>query len=462
VDDGFAARTVTMIEAHSMPSGISKVEEETAAWSPRWHVAMMGGVLASTVFSSCLPDRKAPHVDAIANAGDSSSAPGPVREQPNVGADMPGVTSSEIKIGQSMVYSGPASAYGTIGKAEAAYFKMINDKGGINGRRINLVSLDDGYNPARALEHTKMLVENEHVAFMFNSIGNATNIAVQKYLNDKKVPQLFVATGGDRWADPEHFPWTIGWQPSYRIESRIYARYLLKEKPGARMCVLYQNDDFGKDYLKGLEEGFTDQFDKIVIKTASYEPTDAALDSQIVTLQASGCDTLLAAAVPKFAAQAIRKVAYIGWKPLFLVSNVSVSLTAVLKPAGADKSMGIITGAYAKDPSDPAMANDPGMKEYMAWAKQYIPDIDPADVYAVYGFALGGTLVQVLTACGNDLSRANIMKQAARLHHAKLPVLIDGIEMNTSATDYYPLKQLQLRQFDGVRFNSFGNVLSSD
>jgi len=372
----------------------------------------------------------------------------------------PGVTPTEIKIGQSMPYSGPASAYGTIGKAEAGYAKMINDKGGINGRKINLVSLDDGYNPAKAVEQTKKLVENENVAVVFNSVGTANNIAVQKYLNDKKVPQLFVATGADRWGDPEHFPWTIGWQPSYRIESQIYAKYLLKEKAAAKMCVLYQNDDFGKDYVKGLEEGFGAQFDKIVIKKASYEPTDPTVDSQIVTLQGAGCDTLLVAAVPKFAAQAIRKVADLGWKPLFFMSNVSVSLTAVLKPAGTDKSTGIITGAYAKDPSDPAMASDAGMNEYRAWAKQYIPDVDPTDVNAVYGFALGGALVQVLTACGNDLSRVNIMKQAANLSHAKSPVLIEGIEMNTSATDFRPVQQMQLRRFNGTNFEPFGEVLA--
>src|ERR1044071_8004056 len=265
-----------MIDLHLISSGISKVKEETDAnvasvpetacdelfkrktESLRWCIVVMTGVLASTTLSSCLHGRSAPRVDAIANAGDSSLAPESVREQSNLGVDVTGVTSSEIKIGQSMVYSGPASAYGTIGRAETAYFKMINDKGGIHGRTINLISLDDGYNPARAIEHTRELVENEHVAFMFNSIGTANNIAVQKYLNDKKVPQLFVATGADRWGDPEHFPWTIGWQPSYRLESRIYAKYIMKEKSGAKMCVLYQNDDFGNDYLKGLHEAFGD------------------------------------------------------------------------------------------------------------------------------------------------------------------------------------------------------------
>jgi branched-chain amino acid transport system substrate-binding protein len=388
----------------------------------------------------------------------SSAAPGATDKAG--GGDTPGVTATEIKIGQSMPYSGPASAYGVIGKSEAAFFKMINDKGGVNGRKINLVSLDDGYNPAKAVEQTHKLVENEGVAFVFNSVGTANNIAVQKYLNDKKVPQLFVATGAERWGDPEHFPWTIGWQPSYRTEAQIYAKYLMKEKPDAKMCVLYQNDDFGKDYIKGLQEGLGDKFDKVVTKTASYESTDPTIDSQIVTLQGAGCDTLLVAATPKFGAQAIRKVADLGWKPMFFMSNVSVSLTSVLKPAGLDKATGIITGAYAKDPSDPAMANDPGMKEYFAWAKQYLTDVDPTDVNAVYGFAVGTSLVQVLTACGKDLSRANIMKQAASLQHATAPVLIQGIEMNTSATDFRPIQQMQLRRFNGTNFEPFGEVIT--
>ena len=372
----------------------------------------------------------------------------------------PGITATEIKIGQSMPYSGPASAYGVIGKSEVAFFKMINDKGGINGRKVNLISLDDGYNPAKAVEQTHKLVENEGVAFVFNSVGTANNIAVQKYLNEKKVPQVFVATGADRWGDPEHFPWTIGWQPSYRTEAQIYSKYLMKEKPAAKMCVLFQNDDFGKDYLKGLQEGLGDKYEKVVIKTASYEATDPTIDSQIVTLQGAGCDTLLVAATPKFGAQAIRKVSDLGWKPLFFMSNVSVSLTSVLKPAGLDKSTGILTGAYAKDPSDPAMASDAGMNEYRAWAGKYLPDVDPNDVNAVYAFAVGTTLTQVLTACGTDLSRANVMKQAASLKAATAPVLIQGIEMSTSATDFRPIQQMQLRRFNGTNFEPFGEVLA--
>ncbi|HEX7996144.1 MAG TPA: ABC transporter substrate-binding protein [Streptosporangiaceae bacterium] len=374
---------------------------------------------------------------------------------------MPGVTATEIKIGQTMPYSGPASSYSVIGKTEAAYFKWLNAKGGVNGRKINLISLDDGYSPPKAVEQIHKLVENDGVAFAFNTLGTPSNTAIQKYLNDKKVPQLFVATGADKWGDPEHFPWTMGWQPSYRTEAQIYSKYLLKEKPGAKMCVLYQNDDFGKDYLKGLKEGLGDQYDKIVIKTASYEASDPTIDSQVVTLQGAGCDTLLAAPIPKFGAQTIRKVADLGWKPLFFMSNVSVSMTSVLKPAGLDKSTGIISGNYLKDPSDPAMANDPGMKEYLAWAKQNLPsDVDPTDLNAVYGYGAAMSLVQVLTACGNDLSRANVMKQAASLSHQKIPVLIDGIEVNTSATDFRPIQQMQLRRFNGTNFETFGEVMA--
>jgi branched-chain amino acid transport system substrate-binding protein len=374
----------------------------------------------------------------------------------------PGVTATEIKIGQSMPYSGPASAYGAIGKADAAYFKMINDKGGINGRKINLISLDDSYAPPKAVENVRKLVENEGVAFIFNNVGTATNTAIQKYLNDKKIPQLFVATGADKWADPTHNPWTIGWQPSYQTEAKIYARYVVAEKPAAKLCVLFQNDDFGKDYLAGLHEGLGDQYDKIVIKAASYEVSDPTIDSQIVSLQAAGCDTLLTAATPKFGAQAIRKVFDLGWKPLFLMSNVSVSITAVLKPAGLDKSTGLITAAYLKDPNDPSLASDPGMMEYRAFAKQYLADLDPNDANLVYAFGVSMTLVKVLTQCGNDLSRENIMKQAASLSKVTLPVAPPEIEINTAANDFRPFSQMRLAKFNGTNFDPFGQVLTAD
>jgi branched-chain amino acid transport system substrate-binding protein len=378
------------------------------------------------------------------------------------GSDTPGVTATEIKIGQSMPYSGQASSYGMIGKAETKYFEMINAKGGVNGRKINLVSLDDGYVPAKAVEQTRKLVENEGVAFIFGSVGTANNTATQKYLNDKKVPQLFIATGADKWAKPTEFPWTMGWQPSYRVEARIYARYLQKEKPAAKLCVLFQNDDFGKDYIDGLKDALGGDNDKMVIKTASYEPTDPTIDSQIVTLQGAGCDTLLTAATPKFAAQSIRKVFDLDWKPLHFVSNVSVSIATVLKPAGFDKSTGIITGQYIKDINDPKMANDPGMNEYRAFMKQNMPDVDVTDANAAYGFAVAGSLVKVLTACGNDLSRANIMKQAASVQKMTSPAALDGIEMNTSATDFRPIQQMRLARFNGTSFEPMTDLISGD
>ncbi|MEO7733081.1 MAG: ABC transporter substrate-binding protein [Kofleriaceae bacterium] len=374
----------------------------------------------------------------------------------------PGVTATEIKIGQSMPYSGPASAYGTIGKGDVAYFKMVNAKGGINGRKINLISLDDSYSPPKAVEQTRKLVENEGVAFIFNSLGTANTTAVQPYLNDKKVPQLFVATGADKWANPTKFPWTMGWQPSYRTEATIYARYLKQEKPAAKICVLFQNDDFGKDYLAGLHDGFGADYDKAVIKTASYEVSDPTVDSQLVTLQGAGCDTLITAATPKFAAQTVRKVFDLNWKPFHILSNVSVSITAVLKPAGLDKSTGIVTGAYLKDPNDPTLANDPGMVAFRAWAKEYAPDLDANDANLVYAYTVSSTLVKVLEQCGNDLSRANIMKQAASLSKFPVPTAPEGIDINTSASDFRPFSQMQLAKFNGTSFVPFGTVLSAD
>ena len=378
------------------------------------------------------------------------------------GGGTPGVTASEIKIGQSIPYSGPASAFGVLGKGEAAYFKMINDKGGIKGRKLNLVSLDDGYNPAKAVENTRKLVENEGVALVFNSVGTANNAAVQKYLNDKKVPQLFVASGADRWADPEHFPWTMGFQPSYRSEARIYARYLMKEKPGGKLCVLYQNDDFGKEYLTGLKEGFVDQYDKIVTKTMSYEATDPTVDSQVVSLQGAGCDALLTAAGPKFAAQTIRKVADLGWKPIHLMSNVSISRSAVLQPAGLDKSTGLVTAGYIKDITDPALANDPGLNEFREFAKQYLVGQDTNDGAFVYAFGIAQLLVKVLTQCGDDLSRENIMRQAANLQKVQLGVIADGILVNTSPTDFRPYQQMVMAKFNGNNFVPFSDIISSE
>ncbi|HYU15976.1 MAG TPA: ABC transporter substrate-binding protein, partial [Candidatus Acidoferrum sp.] len=361
-----------------------------------------------------------------------------------------------------MPYSGPASAYGAIGKGSQAYFKMVNDKGGINGRKVNLISLDDSYAPPKAVEQIRKLVEKEEVAFIFNSLGTPSNTAIQKYLNQKGVPQLFVATGADKWADPKNNRWTMGWQPSYRIEARIYAKYILDNKADAKLCILYQNDDFGKDYIIGLKEGLGDRYAKLMVKEASYEVTDPTVDSQVVNLKASGCNTLVTAATPKFAAQAIRKVADIGWKPLHFLTNVSVSLAAVLQPAGVDKAVGLITGAYLKDPNDPAFKDDPGVNEWRDFMKKYMPGADTNDINYVYAFGVTQTMVQVLKQCGNDLSRENILKQAQSLKGFKPAVALPGIELTTSASDYRPFSQMQLAKFDGKTFVRFGNVLSGE
>lgn len=374
----------------------------------------------------------------------------------------PGVTATEIKIGQSIPYSGPASAYSVLGKGEGAYFKMINEKGGIAGRKINFISLDDGYSPPKTVEHTRKLVESDGVAFIFGTVGTAHNTAIQPYLEQKKVPQLFVATGGQKWADPAGHPWTIGFQPSYQVEAQLYAKHILESKPDAKVCVLYQNDDFGKDFLEGLKKGFADQHDKMVVKTASYEVSDPTVDSQIVTLQAAKCDTLVTAATPKFGAQTIRKIFDIGWKPQHYLSNVSVSISSVLTPAGIDKSVGVITGTYLKDPSDPTLADDAGMNEYRAFMKQHLPEHDVNDVTAVYAYAVSQTLVQVLTQCGDDFSRENIMKQAANLKDFALGVAVPGAVINTSPTDFAPFSQMQLAKFNGKSFERFGAVMSAD
>jgi branched-chain amino acid transport system substrate-binding protein len=377
-------------------------------------------------------------------------------------AQTPGVTKTEIKLGQTMPYSGPASSYGTIGKVSAAYFKMINEKGGIGGRQIVLVSLDDGYAPPKTVEQTRRLVEKDQVAFIFNSLGTAPNSAIQKYLNKKGIPQLFVATGADKWSDYKSNRWTMAWQPSYRVEARVYAKYITQTKPDARICVLYQNDDFGKDYIVGLKEGLGDRYGKMTVKEASYEVTDPTVDSQVVDLKASGCNTLVTAATPKFAAQAIRKIHDIGWKPLHFMTNVSVSIGAVMQPAGPDKGIGIITGAYLKDPNDPAFTNDPGMVEWRAFMKKYQPGADMTDVSNVYGYAVSETLVQVLKQCGTDFSRENIMKQAASLKGFRPSLALPGLVLDTGPNDYRPFSQMQLARFNGKSFERFGQVISGE
>ena len=372
----------------------------------------------------------------------------------------PGVSDTEIKIGNTMPYSGPASAYGAIGKAETAYFNMINEQGGINGRKINFVTRDDGYSPPKTVEVVRKLVEEDQVLFIFNPLGTPPNTAIQGYLNDNKVPQLFVATGADKWNDPKHFPWTMGYQPSYRIEARIYGRYILKNLPNAKIAVLYQNDDFGKDYLIGLREGLGDKADKLIIATQTYETTDPTVDSQLVSLQGSGADVLLTAAIPKFAAQAIRKVYDIGWKPTHFMTNVSSSVGAVFRPAGPEKGIGIISAAYGKDPTDPQWQDAPDFKEWLAWMKKYNPSASVADANNVYGYGVAYLLVQVLKACGDNLTRENVMKQAASLHSLTGPMALPGITISTSPTDYAPIKQMQLEKFDGNTWQLFGEVIS--
>jgi branched-chain amino acid transport system substrate-binding protein len=372
----------------------------------------------------------------------------------------PGVSDTEIKIGNTMPYSGPASAYGAVGKSDAAYFAMINDHGGVNGRKINFISRDDGYSPPKTVEVVRQLVEQEHVLLLFNTLGTPPNTAIQGYLNDNKVPQLFIATGADKWNDPKHHPWTMGWIPSYRIEARIYARYVLENLPNAKIGVLYQNDDFGKDYLIGLREGLGDKADKLIIATQTYETTDPTIDSQVVALQSSGADVLLTAAIPKFAAQAIRKVSDIGWKPTHFLTSVSASVGSVMRPVGTEKCIGIISAAYLKEPTDPQWQSTPEYKDWLAWMKKYNASGNLADVNNVAGYSYAQTMIAVLKAAGDNLTRENVMKQAANLHDLTLPMLLPGITVSTSASDFAPVKQMQMAKFDGATWQLFGEVIS--
>ena len=370
-----------------------------------------------------------------------------------------GATDKEIKIGQTMPYSGPASAYGTIGKTEQAYMKMINDQGGINGRKINLISLDDGYSPPRAVEQVRKLVEQEEVLLLWQTLGTPTNSAIHKYVNQKKIPHLFLATGATKWGDPKNFPWTIGGQPAYQTEAHIYARYLLKIKPDAKIAVLYQNDDYGKDYLKGLKDGLGDKAAKLIVGEVSYEVTDPSVDSQIVTLKGTGADTLFHFSTPKFAAQSIRKVYDIGWKPLQFINNVSAQVQSVLIPAGVEKAIGLLTALYMKDINDPQWADSKDIKDYFAFMKKYYPEGDPKEYNNAYGYMQSSMLMQALKQCGNDLTRENVMRQAANLKNLELPILLPGIKVNTSPTDYYPIEQQMMAKFDGKEWKNFGDLL---
>jgi branched-chain amino acid transport system substrate-binding protein len=440
---------------------MSNQEQYIVSTAPRL-AALLGGCLICLIGAGGCDKQKEERGSTA--SGPTSTDKGGGATAANKGGDSgtPGVTATEIKIGQTMPYSGPQSAYGVIGKTEQAYFRMINEKGGINGRKVNLISLDDSYTPAKTVEQTRKLVESEGVSFIFGSVGTGMNTSIQKYLNDRKVPHLFIATGAGKWANPQAFPWTMGWQPSYRTEAKIYALYLMKEKPAAKMCVIYQNDDFGKDYVIGLKEALGEQYDKVVVKEVPYEAGAPSVDSEVVSMQAAGCDTLLTATTPKYGAQVIRKVYDLGWKPLHFVSNVSVSITAALKPAGLDKSTGIITGQYLKDNDDPTYANDPGMNEYRAFIKKYMPDQDPSDGNSIYGYGVAGTLAHVLTACGTDLSGANIMKQAQKLDKYVVPVTVEGVELTTSPSDFRPISQMRLARFNGKNFVPFTELINGE
>src|SRR6201988_1806730 len=373
----------------------------------------------------------------------------------------PGATDTEIKISNIMPYSGPASAYATIGKTEAAYFNKLNSEGGINGRKINFVSYDDGYSPPKTVEQARKLVESDEVLLIFNSLGTPTNTAIQKYMNSKKVPQLFVATGATKWNDPKAFPWTMGWQPNYQSETQIYAKYILKNYPNAKIGVLYQNDDYGKDYLKGLKDGLGSKTSMIVLEE-SYEVSEPTIDSHIVKLKATGADVFVNITTPKFAAQAIKKNAEIGWKPVHFLNNVSASVGAVMKPAGFEAGQDIISSAYLKDPTDSQWKDDAGMKAWNEFLDKYYPEANRADGSVMFGYTVAQGIVHVLKNCGDNLTRENVMKQAAGIKDLELGGLLPGVKVNTSATDFAPIAQLQLMQFKGETWELFGDILSGD
>jgi branched-chain amino acid transport system substrate-binding protein len=369
-----------------------------------------------------------------------------------------GVTTAEIKIGHTIAYSGPASSYGVIGKLESAFWKMVNEQGGVAGHKINFISYDDGYSPPKTVEQVRRLIEEDQVAFLFNTLGTPTNSAIQRYVNQKKVPHLFVATGADKWGDYQHFPWTIGFQPSYRIEAQIYARYILQNVKDPKIAILYQNDDFGKDYPAGLRDVLGEKFDKMTV-LATYETTDATVDSQLNTLQASGANVLLVVAIPKFAAMAIRKVYDLGWKPTFIMTNVSISVGSVLTPAGPEKAVGMLSTNYMKDPVDPSWASDPGMQQWRDFMAKYMPGADTTDASYVYGYGVSTTMLHVLKQCNGDFSRENVMKQATNIHDLGLPTVLPGVKVNTSPTNYHPIRQLQMMRWDGKTWVRFGPVI---
>ena len=371
-----------------------------------------------------------------------------------------GATDTEIKIGNTCFYTGPASSYGTIGKAMAAHYKMVNDQGGVNGRKIVFLSYDDAYSPPKTVEQTRRLVEQDGVLLMAGPLGTPTNSAIWQYMNQKKVPHLFVSTGATKWDDPKGHPWTIGWQPNYQSEGRVYAAFIMKEKPDGKIAVLYQNDDFGKDYLKGLKDGLGEKAKAMVVVEASYETTDPTVDSQVVGMKAAGCDVFVNTAIPKFAAQAIRKTPEIEWKPLHILSSIGNSVAATLKPAGLDNAKDLVSDFYLKDPTDVQWKDDPGYKEWVAFMDKYYPEGDKTDAGNVVGPCFAQTFVQVVKQCGDNLTRENIMKEAANLHDFRVPMLLPGIMINTSPTDFAPVKQVQMGRFDGVQWRLFGPLIT--
>src|SRR5438477_3273305 len=370
-----------------------------------------------------------------------------------------GATDTEIKIGQTNPFSGPASAYATIGKTQAAYFKMINDEGGINGRKINLIQYDDAYSPPKAVEQVRKLVESDEVLLTFQVLGTPSNAAVQKYLNAKKVPQLFAATGASRFTDPKNFPWTMGFNPNYFVEGRIYGQYILKEHPNAKVGVLYQNDDLGKDYLNGIKAGLGDKAAKMIVAEASYEVSDPTVDSQILKIKDAGADLFFSASTPKQAAQTIKKIAELAWKPVHILDINATSVGAVMKPAGLEASKGVLSVGYGKDPLDPSWKDDAGMKKYFAFMEKYFPDGDKNSNFNIYGYSTTQLLIEVLRRCGDSLTRENVMKQATSLKHVQLDLPLPGMTASTTTNDYRVHEQLHMMKFNGERWELFGPIL---
>ena len=372
----------------------------------------------------------------------------------------PGASDTEIKIGQTMPYSGPASAYGTIGKVQAAYFKQLNEQGGVNGRKINFISLDDGYSPPKTVEMIRRLVEQDEVLLTLGTLGTPSNTAIHKYMNTKKVPHMFLATGASKWNDPKNNPWTIGFNPNYHSEGKLYAQHILANKPNAKIAVLMQNDDYGKDYFNGFKEGLGAKAASMIVSHATYEVTDPTIDSQIVTLKGSGADTFFNITTPKFAAQAIRKVSDVGWKPTHYLNQVSASVGSVLKPAGLDVSVGLISMNYIKEGADSRWDNDPTMKDFKALIKKYAPEVSPDDGNATYGYAVAQMMVQVLKQAGDNLTRENVMKQAASIKDFQVPMALPGVLASTSPTDFALFQTMQLVKFDGKTWVDFGKPVA--